>query len=237
LNLNIQNVPLRVIVPASTAHHFLLVPKDSPYQKVEDLKGQKIATTGETTGMYMIFNFMMKVKGLDAEKDFQLIKQGAPAPMIALLERGEVQGALLWEAHVSRLLATGKYRAILGFSEELSKLIPGHVELLTWISAREDWLKDNRETAVRLRDAWLEGAKGAREDKAFFQSKAKQFFALEQPAEVDLAWERTRQFLGPVSKWPDATLIKGQKERLSRAIQVGAFPAQAAPFLDVIFWE
>lgn len=237
LNLNIQKVPLRLVVPASTSHHFLMVAKDSPYQKVEDLKGKKIATTGETTGMYMIFNYMMRAKGMDAEKDFQLIKQGAPAPIIALLERGEIQGALLWEAHVSRLLATDKYRVILGFSEELGRLLPGHMELLTWIAAHEDWLKANRDTGAKLRDIWLEGAKGAREDREFFRSKAKQFFGLEQPAELDLGWDRTRQFLGPVAKWPDPALIKGQKDRMNRAIQAGTFPAEAGPFLDVMFWE
>lgn len=237
LNLNIQKVPMRMVVPALAAHQFLLVAKDSPYQKVEDLKGKKIATTGETTGMYMIFSYITRVKGLDFEKDFQVIKQGAPAPIIALLERGEVQGALLWEGHVSRLLATGKYRTILGLTEELGKLFPGYVELLAFISAHEDWLKANPEAAARLRDAWLEGAKGAKEDREFFRSKAKQFFGLEQPAEVDLAWERTRQFIGPVTKWPDPALIKSQKDRLRHAIQVGAFPAEAAPFVDVIFWE
>lgn len=237
MNLNIQKVPLRLVLPALAAHQFLVVAKDSPYQKAEDLKGKKIATTGETTGMYMMFDYIMRVKGLDAEKDFQLIKQGSPAPIIALLDRGEIQGALLWEGHVSRLLATGKYRVLMGFTEELGKLFPGYVELMAYLSAHEDWLKANPEAAVRLKEAWLEGARGAREDQEFFRSKAKQFFGLEAPAEVDLAWERTRQFIGPVAKWPDPALIKAQKDRMRDAVRLGSFPSEAGPFVDVIFWE
>ena len=237
LSANAQKVPLRLVVPNLSSHHFLLVAKDSPYQKVEDLKGMKIGTTGETTGMYFIFSYILRVKGLDFEKDFQPIKQAAPPPIMALLERGEIQGALLWEGHVSRLLATGKYRAILGFSEELGRLFPGHQELMAWWVASEDWLKANPEAALRLRRAWVEGGRGAREDKEFFRSKAKQFFGLEDPAAVDLAWERTRPFIGPMAQWPDPGLIKAQKDRLRDAVRVGAFPTEVGPFIDVIFWE
>ena len=72
-------------------------------------KGKSIAVPREVTSDYNLFDFMMRKQGVSIEKDFQLKKLGA-AGIIAVMEKGEVEAALHWEAHVTRMLATGKYR-------------------------------------------------------------------------------------------------------------------------------
>ncbi|MGH7826421.1 MAG: ABC transporter substrate-binding protein [Candidatus Binatia bacterium] len=109
LRANVHGVPIRLIQPYQTSHMFVLVRKDSPYQKIEDLKGKAIALTPEVTNLYNLFDFIMRKRGHDIEKDFQLKKLGGPVIM-AVLEKGEVEAGILWEAHVSRLVISGRYR-------------------------------------------------------------------------------------------------------------------------------
>src|SRR3972149_2605448 len=50
LRANMKGTLIRLIQPYQTAHMYVLVRKDSPYQKVADLKGKSIALTSEITG-------------------------------------------------------------------------------------------------------------------------------------------------------------------------------------------
>ncbi|MDO8700536.1 MAG: PhnD/SsuA/transferrin family substrate-binding protein, partial [Deltaproteobacteria bacterium] len=98
LRANLRDIPIRFIQPYQTSHMYVLVRKDAPYKSVEELKGKPVAVTSEVTTLYNLFDFMMRKRGLNIEKDFQLKKLGAPV-IIAVLEKGEVEAALLWEAH------------------------------------------------------------------------------------------------------------------------------------------
>ncbi|HLC25407.1 MAG TPA: PhnD/SsuA/transferrin family substrate-binding protein [bacterium] len=232
LRANMQGIPIRLIQPYQTSHMYVLVRKDSPYQKVEDLKGKSIALTPEITGLYNLFDFMMRKKGFNIEKDFQLKKLGAPA-IIAVLERGEVQAGILWESHVSRLLMTGKYRTILGFRDELNTLLNTKVFPIIWLGGLEPWIKANPALASKLRAAWTEAYRGVQQDEAHFRKYAKQFFGLDKPEELTLAWQRTREFLLPADfTWPDASALRASKNYLREAMEMGMFAKEAAGYID-----
>lgn len=160
--------------------------------------------------MYNMFDFMMKKQGVDIEKEFSLKKLGA-AGITAVLEKREVEGALLWEAHVSRLLATGKYKVIMTLREEVGRALNADVKLLGWVGALEPWVRQNPEMISRLRAAWQE-ARRIQEDEAHFRKHTKNFFGLEKPDEVGLGWKRTRTFLLPLDfKWPNASTLKRRR--------------------------
>ena len=235
LRANLNNVPIRLVQPYQTTHMYALVRKDSPYNSVDDLKGKPVALTSEVTTLYNLFDFIMRKRGLNIEKDLQLKKLAAPV-IIAVLEKGEVEAGLIWEAHVSRLLTTGKYRVLLGFRDELSRLLNVKVLPVIWLAGLEPWVKENGPMVLRLRAAWTEAYRGVQQDEAHFRKYAKQFFGLEKAEDLSPAWQRTKIFLLPADfTWPDASTLKAGKGFLREGIELGMFPKEADKFIDPMF--
>lgn len=236
LRANVAGVPIRLLQPYQTSHMFVLVRKDSPYNSVEDLKGKPVALTSEVTTIYNLFDFTMKKRGWNIEKDFQLKKMGAPPAIIAVLEKGDVEAGLLWEAHVSRLLTSGKYKTIMGFRDEMSRLLNVKVMPVIWLAGLEPWVKENGALVPKLRAAWTEAYRGLQNDEAHFKKYAKQFFGLEKPEELSAAWPRTKIFLLPADfTWPEAATLKAQKSWLREGVEMGMFPKEAADLIDGMY--
>ena len=235
LRANLRDVPIRFLQPYQMSHMYVLVRKDAPYKSVEDLKGKAVALTSEVTTLYNLFDFMMRKRGVNIEKDFQLKKLGAPA-IIAVLEKGEVEAGLIWEAHVSRLVTTGKYRTLLGFRDELSRLLNVKVMPVIWLAGLEPWVKENGPMVSRLRSAWTEAYRGVQQDEAHFRKYAKPFFGLEKAEDLALAWQRTKIFLLPADFiWPDQPTLKAQKSFLREGVELGMFPKEAAGVIDAMY--
>ena len=235
LRANLKGTPIRLLQPYQLPHIFLLVPKESPYKNVMDLKGKKLALTSETTSLYNMFDYMMKKRGVNIESDFSLRKLGAGV-IIAVLEKGAVDGALIWEAHVSRLLVGGRSRPIMGFREEMQKLLEGETVFLSYIGAVEPWIKAHPDLVPKLRAAWAEASRGVQDDEAHFRKHAKRLFNLEKPEEVSLGWSRTRTILAPKDlKWPNPAAVGAQKKYLLEATELGIFPPEAKKHIDALF--
>jgi len=224
-----------LVHPYQVPHIFVLTPKESPHKEVLDLKGKALALTGETTSLYNMFDYIMKKRGVNIESDYKLKKMAAPA-IIAVLQKGEVDGAIIWEAHVSRLLVSGKYKTILGFREEMERLFKGEAVFLSYIGAVESWIKQNPEMVSKIRATWAEAVRGVQEDEAHFRKYAKRFFALEKPEELSLGWKRTRPTLAPPSlKWPNPASVEAQKRYLREATDLGIFPKEAKDHIEKLF--
>ncbi|HZD42300.1 MAG TPA: PhnD/SsuA/transferrin family substrate-binding protein, partial [Terriglobales bacterium] len=235
LRANANGIAMRLVQPYQTSHMFVLVRKDSPYRSVADLKGKPIALTPEVTTLYNLFDFIMRKREVNIEKDFQLKKLGGPA-IIAVLQKGEVEAAILWEAHVSRLLATGKYRTIMGLGDEMARVLNAKTLPVIWLAGLEPWIKSNPEGVAKLRAAWTEAYVGVQRDEAHFRKYAKRFFGLETPEELSLAWKRTRIFLLPADfKWPDQSTLKVVQTYLREGVELGMFPKKSAAYIDVMF--
>ncbi|MGH7775020.1 MAG: ABC transporter substrate-binding protein [Candidatus Binatia bacterium] len=235
LRANLKGTLIRLLQPYQLPHIFVMVPKDSPSKDVLELKGKNLALTTETTSLYNMFDYMMKKRGVNIESDYKLKKLGAPG-IIAVLERGEVDGAIVWEAHVSRLLASGKYKTIMSFREEMERLFKGESVILSYIGAVESWIKQNPEMISKIRATWAEASRGVQEDEAHFRKYAKRFFALENPDEISLAWKRTRTTLAPADlKWPNPSSLEVQKRYLREATELGIFPKEAKEHIDKMF--
>ena len=135
------------------------------------------------TTLYNLFDFISRKRGVNIEKNFQLKKLGAPV-IIAVLEKGEVEAGILWEAHVSRLLTSGRYRVIMGFRDELGKVLNARTLPVIWLAALDPWIKANTDSAMKLRAAWTEAYRGVQQDEPHFRKYAKQFFGLEKSEET-----------------------------------------------------
>ncbi len=235
LRANLKGTLIRLVQPYQLPHIFVMAPKDSPHKDVLELKGKPLALTSETTSLYNMFDYMMKKRGVNIESDYKLKKLGAPG-IIAVLERGEVDGAIVWEAHVSRLLASGKYKTIMSFREEMERLFKGESVILSYIGAVDPWIKQNPEMVSKIRATWAEASRGVQEDEAHFRKYAKRFFGLEKPDEVSLAWKRTKPVLVPADlKWPNPSSLEVQKRYLREATELGIFPKEAKDHIDKMF--
>lgn len=236
LRANLKGIPLKLIQPyMRTMHNYILVRKDSPYKTIMDLKGKPMAVPHAVTSAYNLFDFMMRKQDVSIEKDFQLKKMGAAA-IIAVMERGDVEAALHWEAHVTRMLATGKYRSLAKLGDVITKVMNKDIHLFGWVGAQEAWAKENPELVGKIRAAWQEMIAGVQNDPDHFRKYAKKIFGLEGKEVVDLGFKRVRPFLLPGDfKWPNPKNLANQKQYLKDAIALGIFPEKSAPFIDGLF--
>jgi ABC-type nitrate/sulfonate/bicarbonate transport system substrate-binding protein len=235
LRANLNNVPLRLIQPYMTPHNAVLVRKDAPYKNLMDLKGKPFAVPPEVTSAYNNFDYIMKKQGADIERFYQLKKLGA-AGISAVLERGDVEAGYSWEAHVSKLLATGRYRVLVQPRDELNRLLGTKVKMLGWLGALDTWAAKNKELIQRLRAAWQEMIAGVQDDEAHFRKHAKNFFGLESAEELKIGWPRTKQFLLPANfPWPDKTNLEIEKRYLREATEMGIFDKKGLVIIDAMF--
>jgi ABC-type nitrate/sulfonate/bicarbonate transport system substrate-binding protein len=232
---NLNQIAIRLIQPYQTPHNSILVRKDAPYKTLKDLQGKPFAVPPEVTSAYNNFDYMMKKQGIDIEKFFQLKKLGA-AGISTTLERGEVEAGYSWEAHVSKLLATGRYRVLLTPREEINRLLNTKVKTLGWIGALVSWTSKNQPLITKVRAAWQEIIKGVQNDEEHFRKHAKRFFGLEKPEELELGWSRTRVFLLPPDfAWPDKANLEVEKRYLKESVELGIFPKEGAGVIDAMF--
>ncbi|HZD41092.1 MAG TPA: ABC transporter substrate-binding protein, partial [Terriglobales bacterium] len=200
---NLRGIALRLIQPYMTPHNAVLVRKNSPYKNLMDLKGKAVAVPPEVTSAYNNLDYIMKKQGVDIEKFYRLKKLGA-AGISAVLERGDVEAGFSWEAHVSKLLVTGRYRVLTQTRDELNRLLDTKVKMFAWLGALDTWTNKNAEFIKKLRAAWQEMIKGVQSDETHFRKYAKKFFGLESAEELKVGWPRTKQFLLPPDfRWPD----------------------------------
>ena len=137
---------------------------------------------------------------------------------------------------MSRLLTSGKYRTIMGFRDEMAKLLNAKVLPVIWLAALEPWVKANADSLANLRSAWTEAYRGVQQDEAHFRKYAKQFFGLEKAEEIAPAWQRTKQFLLPADfKWPDAASLKAEKSWLQQGVELGMFTKESSGYIDAMF--
>lgn len=235
LRANIRGIHIRLIQPFMTPHNSILVRKQSPYKNLFDLKGKPFAVPPEVTSAYNNFDYFMRKQGVQIEKYFQLKKLGA-AGISAVLEKGDVEAGYSWEAHVSKLLATGRYRVLVVAREEMNRQLNTKIKLLGWLGALDSWVDKNPNLIPVLRKAWQEAIAGFQEDESHFRKHAKKLFGLEKPEELEIGWPRTRQFiLPPDFPWPDKANMETEKRYLKEGVELGIFPSEGLAVVDKLF--
>ena len=148
----------------------LIVPKDSPIQSVQDLKGKRISVDEIGGTPHQVASVWLEKNGISAKQEdgevtFLPFSDGNLA--VEALNKGEVDVAALWDPFGSVQEKTGKYRVILDISkdepfagkyccflyasEKLLKESPEKVAaLLRAYRAAQDWISKNPEEAVDI---------------------------------------------------------------------------------------
>jgi len=135
----------------------IVVPEDSPYQSPEDLVGEQVGhfgvDSGTTTGIALMLN---ELYGIDVYSDYQLSEVG-PEALPELLAGGEVEAIFNFQPLLVRAtqITPGRYLfdSYTAWSEGPGD---GWAPWLTNLTAKKEWIRDNPELALGVRDAWAD---------------------------------------------------------------------------------
>jgi NitT/TauT family transport system substrate-binding protein len=136
-----QRVEAWAIAPAWASHASILVPTDSPYQSLADLKGKKMGSAQRTTGVYTETRAVLKAQGIDIEKDYKLQPMGDSTVMVALYKKGDFDAILDNEPIVSQLLAEGSSRELLQVGAYQAQHNAGRFSPVNSWGVRKEWLE------------------------------------------------------------------------------------------------
>lgn len=103
--------------PVQAHHGALIVREGDPYQSLDDLEGQTIATLNPVSSMYTGMQLLAAQRDIDWPGAFEVIS-GPPPGLIGFIESGEVEAIIHFDPPVSSLLASGDYREIFALNDE-----------------------------------------------------------------------------------------------------------------------
>jgi ABC-type nitrate/sulfonate/bicarbonate transport system substrate-binding protein len=135
--------------PALNNHGRVVVRKDSPYQKLSDLVGRRIATQPKTTETYQQARIALSLIGINMDRDFDVIF-GPPIANLALFNRGDVEAVIIVEPTATRAIGEG--------ARELARIADiwkqandqAATPFLVGLAAKQSWIGANRELATAI---------------------------------------------------------------------------------------
>ncbi len=217
-DFNLKGQPLTVFTPNLYMHGFVLVWADASYQKLADLKGKKIGSLDKVAGLYRGMQVLCAREGMDYEKDFQLVTAPPPA-VITFLERKQVEAIVTYEPLVTKLLADGRFRSILGMNDEWKKQTKSDW-LFEGIAGHQDWIDKNRDVTRRVGEMCLEACRMIRKNPDIVEQEA-EFLGLKTKAQIDLGKQRIPPFFP--TEWNEA-VIKDILVNVREAAKLGQIP-------------
>lgn len=119
----------------------LVARRDSGIDTPADLKGKRIGYYRGSTAHYGI---MMVLRGFGIRADQVTLVHLSPAEQLAALGKKEIDAAMVWEPWMHRMVHEVGARVVAREGEL------GIYMDVSGFSVRRDWLRDNRETAVRF---------------------------------------------------------------------------------------
>src|SRR5256886_6856773 len=103
-----DGVPLKVTGVATAVLGAIVARKDAGLARVEDLKGRKVAAVVGTSTFFDIRALILKGYGLDLQKDTQIITATAPADMVTLLGKKDVDAIIAWQPITDAVVFRGE---------------------------------------------------------------------------------------------------------------------------------
>lgn len=108
-------------------------------QSIEDLEGKTIAIPGKATVQDFLLQKFLREHNLNV--NIVIVK---PPEMIAVLEKGEIDGFIAWEPYPARAQVEGGHKVLVA-----SKDIWAHHPCCV-VAVREDFLKENRDVVLAV---------------------------------------------------------------------------------------
>lgn len=136
-----RGLPIKAVVTTNIAGESIMVPRDSPVKELKQLMGKKISIPGKGTMQDFIIRRALVGAGLNPDADVKWVEL-SPADMSVMLERKQIDAAVLWEPWTARLALQGQ--RVLASGQDVW---PDHDNQL--ISVTEAAIRDD-EPAVRV---------------------------------------------------------------------------------------
>ena len=145
-----------VFYPVLNTMMGVVVAEDSDYQDPADLVGQKVGHFGVDSGTTSIICLMLaELHDIDCFEDFDL-REAGPAALPELLASGEVEAIFDYEPLALRAVIETPGRYLFEPAKAWADRSDGWSPPLTNLAARVDWLEENPDLAIAVRDAWAE---------------------------------------------------------------------------------
>lgn len=135
----------------------IVVPEDSPYQDPTDLVGEKVGHFGVDSGTTSTIALMLReIYDLDVLSEYDLRETG-PEALPELLKSGEVEAIFDFEPLALRAVLETPGRYLFEPAKAWAEHTGGWSPWLTNLAATEEWLQENEDIALGIRDAWMDG--------------------------------------------------------------------------------
>ncbi|MDP8924900.1 MAG: ABC transporter substrate-binding protein, partial [Chloroflexota bacterium] len=193
----------------------LMARRGSPYTSLESLTGQKIGTTGPGSSTDINVRYGLKQRGVDPEREAELISVGGGAPMLAALDNDQIQAGMFLDPLLTQLLLQpDKYQIVHDFRNLEYPLL--------CVTLRREWLKGNEDPARRLHTALVRAEETLQQDPSMALAVARDKFTDIEPDVLEAAVQNT---LPRLSK--DGTISEtAHKNVLDQQIFAGGIKAQ-----------
>ncbi|WP_181783350.1 ABC transporter substrate-binding protein, partial [Pseudonocardia pini] len=210
-----------------------LVPENSPYRTVADLRGKKIATPPNNSDAFRSTQLALAVNGSDFTADHQLFP-GAVLAGLALFDRGDVDAIVTIEPNATRLVGKGaRQLATVGELWAQGTGEDPNALFLNGQGATRAWVDGNRETAAALATLRLKAHEVIQERPQVLADLADAYgIPADEKAAIELLPSRMRDVYPVV--WGES-VFANLRRQTEVAQQVGLVKAQPAqvPWLDL----
>jgi ABC-type nitrate/sulfonate/bicarbonate transport system substrate-binding protein len=184
-----QGMDIAMIAGGSKITHMIIGGKN--YKTYEDLRGATIGSSTLTSGTAFVLRRVLKTKGLEYPRDYNLLNIGGTAPSFAALSAGRIAAAM--QAAPYSFQAQDAGFNVIG---RVADILPNY--LLSAYSVKRSWAERNRPQVVRFLKAVLRAKKWLEEDrKAATQFLAKEFQLSPSLAEKGLDYYLANQAWHP----------------------------------------
>ena len=158
-----RGLDLVMVLGTLYPHTAIVVPKDSPYKTIADLRDKRVGVYGINASSTAVFGVIARERyGLDIRKDMKLFGS-VPPSLPTLLAKGEVDAILNLPPFVPRMVASGEYRILMATIDEWEK-ITGHKLPFAFMVVSRKTLEAKRPALRKMVTAWREAADHIRQN-------------------------------------------------------------------------
>jgi len=152
----IQGFDVSIFYGNAALYLGIVVPGDSDAQSPEDLVGERVGHFGMDSGTTTYIRLILEdLYGIDVATDYDL-QQVGPAALVPLLGSGDVEAIFNFEPLVSAAIVETGGRYLLQGTEAYRSQYDGFSPWLSTYTARVEWMQENPDLALAVRDALRE---------------------------------------------------------------------------------